>query len=126
MNLLRTQGIIFILIVAVVVLASRFFAPFAAEHSLLILAMLILVLGVPHGALDRGGGFPRVLSCAGEGNPNGRQASHAPRPRVSHEGAPVSRAATRQGGFFSHARRVAQPQRDEASRGISALSWRML
>ena len=52
MNLLRIQGIIFSIIAAAVVLASLFFAPFAADHALLILAGLILVLGVPHGALD--------------------------------------------------------------------------
>jgi Brp/Blh family beta-carotene 15,15'-monooxygenase len=52
MNRLRIQGIIFSIIAAVVVLVSCFFAPFAADHALFILAGFILVLGVPHGAFD--------------------------------------------------------------------------
>ena len=52
MNLVHIQGIIFCGIAAAVVLASRFFSPFVADDSLLALALLILVLGVPHGALD--------------------------------------------------------------------------
>ena len=52
MNLLAIQGVAFSAIAGVVVLASLFFAPFGGENSLGILALFILLLGVPHGALD--------------------------------------------------------------------------
>ena len=52
MNLLRIQGILFSLIATTVVVASVLLAPFEGKNILPILAFFIIVLGVPHGALD--------------------------------------------------------------------------
>jgi Brp/Blh family beta-carotene 15,15'-monooxygenase len=52
MNLLAIQGIAFSLIAGAVVAASILFAPFEGGNTLVILAFFILLLGVPHGALD--------------------------------------------------------------------------
>jgi beta-carotene 15,15'-dioxygenase len=52
MNLLRIQGVVFIIIAGTVALASTLFLPFEGETTLMVLAIFILLLGVPHGALD--------------------------------------------------------------------------
>jgi Brp/Blh family beta-carotene 15,15'-monooxygenase len=52
MNTLRIQGIVFIIIANIAILASLFFIPLNSDNLLIILAVFILVLGVPHGALD--------------------------------------------------------------------------
>ncbi len=52
MNALRIQGLAFCLIASLVVLAAQFYGRLGSEFELIILAVLIVLLGVPHGALD--------------------------------------------------------------------------
>lgn len=52
MTALRVQGLAFCLITCLVVLAALFFEGSNSQFELIILAVLIVLLGVPHGALD--------------------------------------------------------------------------
>lgn len=52
MNIFRVQGICFCLVASAVVLASALLFPFEGKNTLFILALFILLLGVPHGAFD--------------------------------------------------------------------------
>jgi Brp/Blh family beta-carotene 15,15'-monooxygenase len=52
MNLIRLQGILFGLIALVCILGSAFLPALDKQTELILVASLIVVLGVPHGALD--------------------------------------------------------------------------
>jgi len=52
MSLLRVQGLIFCLLAVVCALSSAFLPPLDQPTELILAASLIIVLGVPHGALD--------------------------------------------------------------------------
>ena len=52
MNLIRIQGIIFTLISVVCLLAATFLPALDKQTELILVAALIIILGVPHGALD--------------------------------------------------------------------------
>ena len=48
----RTQGLVFIVLAAVALLVSVFLEPLTLHGEILVIALLIVVFGVPHGALD--------------------------------------------------------------------------
>ena len=52
MNLIRIQGIIFTVISVVCLLAATFLPALDKQTELILVAALIIILGVPHGALD--------------------------------------------------------------------------
>jgi len=52
MNALRIQGVVFTAVAALVTLGSLWLGRLPAQIELIVVAVLILVLGVPHGALD--------------------------------------------------------------------------
>lgn len=52
LSLLRLQGFIFVSLAVLTVLISLFLAPLAPSTTLLFASLMIVALGVPHGALD--------------------------------------------------------------------------
>lgn len=52
LSLLRLQGFIFVALAVLTVLISLFLAPLAPSTTLLFASLMIVALGVPHGALD--------------------------------------------------------------------------